>query len=192
MTRVAVAVFGFLFAFAAAAQNRSVDVLHYRIEVDVPYQGDEIAARAELTVKPVATPLASLDLDFAGFTIDEVTVDGASAKFARDGEKLRIELDGKSEPFRALIRYHGKPGDGLFLQNNKHGRRGVFADNWPNRAHFWFPSVDHPSDKATVEFFVTVPPTYESIANGVRGKTTTLPDGRQRTYWSESTPIPVH
>ncbi len=38
----------------AAAQNREVDVLHYRIEVDVPPAGDEIAARAELTVRPLA------------------------------------------------------------------------------------------------------------------------------------------
>ena len=192
MRRTLVLLLALLCSVAAVAQNRAVDVLHYRIEVDVPLQGEEIAARAELTVKPVATPLASLDLDFAGFTIDEVSVDGVSAKFTRDEQKLRIELDGKSEPFRARIRYHGKPSDGLFLQKNKHGRRGAFADNWPNRAHYWFPSVDHPSDKATVEFFVTVPAAYESIANGVRVKTTTLPGGRQRTHWSEATPIPVH
>jgi len=190
--RVAAVFITLLFCAAiAAAQNRSVDVLHYSIEVDVPAQGEEIAARAELSVKPLAAPLESLELDFAGFTIDEVTIDGAPAAFTREGERLRIATK-KSEPFRARIRYHGKPSNGLFLQNNKHGRRGVFADNWPNRAHYWFPSVDHPSDKATVEFFVTAPASYDVVANGVRIETTTVANGMKRTRWSEATPIPVH
>ena len=193
MRRIAVVVLVLSFCAAiAAAQNAPVDMLHYRIEVDVPAQGEEIAARAELSVKPLAAPLESLELDFAGFTIDEVTIDGAPAAFTRDGAKLRIAAGQKAEPFRARIRYHGKPSDGLFLRDNKHGHRGVFADNWPNRAHDWFPSVDHPSDKATVEFFIAAPASYEVIANGVRVSTSALPNGMKATHWSEATPIPVH
>jgi aminopeptidase N len=176
----------------AAAQNPAVDVLHYRIDVGVPAEGEEIAARVELTVKPVAKPLATLDLDFTGYTIDEVTVDGAPAAFTHERDQLRIATGGKSETFRASVRYHGKPSDGLIIRANKYGRRGVFADNWPNRAHLWFPSVDHPSDKATVELIVSAPPEYEVIANGLRVGTTTLPNGQKQTHWSESTPIPVH
>lgn len=179
-------------AALAAAQNGAVDVLHYRIEVDVPAAGEEIAARAELTVKPIAPPLASLELDLAGLTVDEVTIEGAPATYERTGAKLRINAGKRAEPFRVRIRYHGKPADGLFLRDNKHGRRGVFADNWPNRAHHWFPSVDHPSDKATVEFVIVAPPTYDVIANGSRIGSTILADGTRRTHWSEAAQIPVH
>jgi aminopeptidase N len=42
----------------------------------------------------------------------------------------------------------------------------VFADNWPNRARFWFPSVDHPSDKATVRYMVHAPESWAVVANG--------------------------
>lgn len=177
---------------SAAAQNPAVDVLHYRIEIDVPAEGDEITGRAELSVKPVAPPLAALDLDFGGYTIDEVKIDGRPAKYSRDGERLRIVTGWKRDLFRVAIRYHGRPTDGLFVRNNKHGDRGAFADNWPNRAHYWFPAVDHPSDKATVEFFITAPAQYEVVANGARVSTTTLPNGMKRTHWSEAATIPVH
>lgn len=65
------------------------------------------------------------------------------------------------------MKYHGQPKDGLFFKKNKSGDRTIFADNWPNRAHFWFPSIDHPYDKANVDFFVTAPAQYGVIANGI-------------------------
>ncbi|HEX2831398.1 MAG TPA: M1 family metallopeptidase [Thermoanaerobaculia bacterium] len=180
-----------VFAVAAAAQNPSVDVLHYRIELTLPASGAEIAATTELSVRPLTTPLTTLALDFAGLTIDEITVDGVKADYTRDGERLSIKTS-KSEPFRAAIRYHGTPSDGLYIRGNKYGDHGAFADNWPNRAHYWFPAVDHPSDKATVEFIVTAPSTYDVIANGTRVETIALPNAQRRTRWSEATPIPVH
>jgi aminopeptidase N len=180
-----------VFAVAAAAQNPDVDVLHYRIELAIPASGAAIAATAELTVRPVATPLRELALDFAGLTIDEVTIGGSKASYTRSGDRLTIATNA-SEPFRVIIRYHGEPSDGLYVRANKYGDHGAFADNWPNRAHYWFPSVDHPSDKATVEFIVTAPVAYDVIANGTRVESSVLPNDRRKTHWSEPTPIPVH
>jgi aminopeptidase N len=180
-----------LLAQPLAAQNPDVDVLHYR--VDLTLSVDAIEATTELTVRPVAPMLESLRLDFSGLTIDGVTVEGKAAHYARDGDRLTITTHrGNAEPFRVAIRYHGKPRDGLLLHANKYGDPSAFADNWPNRARFWIPSVDHPSDKATVEMLVTAPASYGVIANGALVETTTLADARKQTHWSESTPIPVH
>lgn len=180
-------------AFPIAAQNPAVDVLHYRIEVAIAPSLNEITASTELTVRPLVSPLDALDLDFAGLTIDEVTVEGNAATPRREGDRLTIPLALQgNEPFHVLVRYHGRPLDGLFLQTNRVGDPSVFADNWPNRAHFWFPSVDHPSDKASVEEIVTAPAAFEVIGNGAKLETTALADGRKRTSWSEPTPIPVH
>ena len=180
-------------AIPVAAQDAAVDVLHYRVEITLPSQGNTIEAVTELTVRPVAGTLELLKLDFAGLTIDGVTVEGKAAHYERIGDRLTIATHRRtSEPFRVAIRYHGKPKDGLLLQDNKHGDPSAFADNWPNRARFWIPSIDHPSDKATVEFIVTAGAAYDVIANGTLMSTTTLPDGTKRTYWSEATPIPVH
>jgi aminopeptidase N len=180
-----------LFALPLVAQNPDVDVLHYR--VDLALSLDAIDATTELTVRPVAPKLEALRLDFAGLTIDAVTVEGKAARYERYGDRLTITTGRRNaEPFRVAIRYHGKPRDGLLLQANKYGDATAFADNWPNRARFWLPSIDHPSDKATVEMLVTAPASYGVIANGALVETRTLADGRRQTHWSESTPIPVH
>src|SRR5690606_27004930 len=43
---------------------------------------------------------------------------------------------------------------------------GVFIACQPSGAHTWFPSNDHPSDKATFDFEITVPQGLTVIANG--------------------------
>jgi aminopeptidase N len=189
----AIAVVWLALALPLSAQNASVDVLHYRVELTLPADDGAIEAVAELTVRPVAASLESLKLDFAGLTIDGVTVNGKAARYERSGDRLTIATRRHSaDPFRVAIRYHGKPKDGLLLRENKYGDPATFADNWPNRAHFWIPSVDHPSDKATVEFIVTARAVFDVIANGTLLSATMLENGMKRTHWSEATPIPVH
>ncbi len=176
-----------------AAQNASVDVQHYAIDITLPRGGGDITASAELTIAPRTTPLESLVLDFGALTIDSITVDGRDAAWTRDGERIAIAAARTThEPFRVRIAYHGKPVDGLVRQPNKHGDLGVFADNWPDRAHHWFPAVDHPSDKATVEFRVTAPEAFDVVANGTLVETASLQNGARKWYWREPTPIPVH
>jgi aminopeptidase N len=182
-----------LCAVPLAAQSSAVDVLHYTIELTLPRSGTEITAAAELTLLPRATPLEMLALDFGALTIDSVQVEGKAAEFTREGERLNVRVARASaDPFRVRIAYHGSPADGLVLRPNKHGDFGAFADNWPNRAHQWFPSIDHPSDKASVEFVVTAPETFDVVANGTLVETVSLQDGGKRWHWRESTPIPVH
>ena len=85
-------------------------------------------------------------------------------------KKGKIFIDAKKfEAGQTLIisiAYSGKPDDGLIIGKNVHGNHSVFADNWPNRARFWFPSKDHPSDKATVSFTIHAPSKWKVIANG--------------------------
>lgn len=177
----------------AAAQNAAVDVLHYRVEITLAPEGDAIEALAELTVRPVAATLPSLQLDFAGLTLDGVTLDGKRVHYERVHDRLTITTNRRTaDPFRVAVRYHGKPKDGLLLRANKYGDAAAFADNWPNRARFWIPSIDHPTDKATVEFIITARAAYDVIANGTLISTSTLPNGMKQTHWSEATPIPVH
>ncbi|MDP9194655.1 MAG: M1 family metallopeptidase [Acidobacteriota bacterium] len=176
-----------------AGQNAAVDVLHYRVEITLAADGGAIEAETELTVRPVTASLESLQLDFAGLTIDGVTVNDKAARYERTGDRLTIATHRRTgEPFRVAVRYHGKPKDGLLLRENKHGDPAAFADNWPNRARFWIPSIDHPSDKASVEFIVTAAAAFDVIANGTLLSATMLENGTKRTHWSEPATIPVH
>jgi aminopeptidase N len=115
----------------------------------------------------------------------------------RDG-RLSIPLPPGATPadtFRVQVRYGGVPDDGLIFRRNVHGRPSVFADNWPNRARFWFPSVDDPSDKATVTFTVHAPASWVVVANGAEeGEPTDGPptrNGAPRRTWTWSMDVPA-
>ncbi|MFT5167251.1 MAG: aminopeptidase N, partial [Saprospiraceae bacterium] len=71
------------------------------------------------------------------------------------------------------------------------GDRTFFGDNWPDRARHWLPTVDHPSDKATVEFIVTAPDHYQVIANGDQIEETNITDDTKLTHWKELVPLPT-
>jgi hypothetical protein len=99
-----------------------------------------------------------------------------------------------------VVEYHGRPdGKGLRAGDNAHGDPTLFADNWPENARRWIPSVDHPSDKATVDFTITAEDRYEVVAPGAssrRARCTTggarragaRPCRSRRTAWSSASP----
>ncbi len=72
------------------------------------------------------------------------------------------------------------------------GRPTVFADNWPARARYWFPGIDHPGDKATVEFSVLAPAEWTVVSVGRLVNETLAADGRKLTVWATDRPIPVY
>src|SRR5439155_13914358 len=109
----------------------------------------------------------------------------ASRKLTYDGRVLRIPLPPGPPVLRAAIWYHGSPQDGLIIGPNAHGRRVVFADNWPERARFWVPTVDQPHDKARTWVLVEAPAGWRVVANGASSP-------NWGNHWDEMHPIPVY
>ncbi|NQU87577.1 MAG: hypothetical protein HQ541_17625 [Mariniphaga sp.] len=127
-----------------------------------------------------------------GMQVNELLFDGVPIKFISKENRLIIHPKQKiiSGEFHEIkISYHGIPNDGLIISKNKFGDRTFFADNWPDRAQYWIPTVDHPSDKATVEFLVTAPEHYQVVSNGIKIEESNLNNGYKFTYWKESVPI---
>jgi aminopeptidase N len=77
------------------------------------------------------------------------------------------------------------------IGENVHGERGAFGDNWPNRARFWFPSIDHPSQKATVSFQVTAPPGWRVLADGRRADAPAHHAPPADGVWRYELPVPI-
>jgi aminopeptidase N len=86
--------------------------------------------------------------------------------------------------------------DGLIVRKDSLGRWTYFGDNWPNRARHWIPSIDHPSDKATVTWRVRAPVGRTVVANGKLVSSRPIRDGagreRVESVWRESRRIPVY
>ena len=166
--------------------DETVDVLDYDLEVWLPAPGGtRIEARARLTLD--AGSVAEALLDFTGLAVREVTLDGRVAQATHSDGILGVALEpGRASGSPTLIEvvYEGTPDDGLILRENIHGRPGVFADNWPNRARFWFPSVDHPHDKATASLTIHAPASWVVVATGRQlGDPVPGPDGTRTWRW---------
>ena len=166
--------------------NDAVDVLDYDLEVRLPDPGGtRIEGRARLTLAP--GPSAEAVLDFTGLAILEVRVDGREATASYADGVLRVALDrggGFDESTLVEVVYEGTPDDGLILRENVHGRPSAFVDNWPNRARFWFPSVDHPHDKATASLTIHAPEAWVVVANGRQlGEPANGADGTRTWSW---------
>jgi aminopeptidase N len=195
----------FLLSPAAAARDNyprqtALDALHYRLRLDLRDASGEITGEAEILFN-VGAGLREVPLDFGALAVDSVTADGQRAAHRRDGERLLVTLPpvnvanvagASARRVWVVVKYHGRPADGLFIKKSRHGDPTVFADNWPNRAHHWFPAIDHPYDKATVEFFVVAPARFDVVANGALIETTSRQDGTRLTHWSEQVPVPVY
>ncbi len=180
-----------------------MDVLHYDLELSLDSGSDRFEARARIEVRLEDPVPSELVFDLTGLAVHSATVQGTEVAARLSDGRLYLELPpgvGSGDQVVAHVHYGGTPDDGLILRNTVHGSPAAFADNWPNRARFWFPSVDHPSDKATVSFTVHAPEAWTVVANG-RLDGDPLPaspnalDGHtgKRTWrWSTDVDIPTY
>jgi len=179
------------------AYRPGIDVLDYAITLDLPDRGASIDGRAVLTIRRWS-PVDTLVLDLVALKVDSVLVDDRPVPFARTDSVVRIPIARVvGDSFSVAVRYGGEPKDGLIIRTDSAGRWTAFGDNWPNRARNWIPSIDHPSDKATVTWTVRAPSERRVVANGELVEETPLPVRagaipRSLTRWRESRPIAVY
>ena len=136
------------------------DVTDYAIAIDVSRHGvDDSRAGDALGVTHAARATRS-------FSICSTSPSAASLSMAarcvlrRAPATIAIPLPkraGTRAEYKVGIDYGGAVTDGLIARADSAGRWTYFGDNWPNRARHWIPSIDHPSDKATVTWRVTAP-----------------------------------
>ncbi len=176
-----------------------IDVEHYRFEVTLSDDSDEISGRAAVRVRFTANGIVQVPLDLTSVTPDgrgmevlRVTSGRSPLDFTHLDDLLTVRLPeigraGSRASF--TVEYRGVPASGLRIGPNKYGDRTFFSDNWPNRAHNWLPTVDHVGEKATSEFVVTAPAHYQVVSNGLLVEESDLGDGNRVTHWKQSVPI---
>ncbi len=175
------------------------DVLHYDFELALSEGDESFLGRAQVRLALLQPLPEVIALDLTGLTVDNVRIDGRDVAFELSDGQLRIVRPAERTrgELTVDILYRGTPDDGLILQNTLHGRPGVFADNWPNRARFWLPTVDHPSDKATVRFVVHATEPWQVVANGrlvtepFATVENALGGGANRRTWIWETGVPI-
>jgi len=173
-----------------------VDIKHYEFNIVISDTTDIIYCTTKINVnfKGSVTSFI-LDLDTAnslgkGMTISSLLCNGRETGWVHKDNRIKIEVC-KGNEAEYEITYSGIPADGLIISRNKFGNRTFFADHWPDRASAYLPVVDHPYDKATVDFLVTAPSHYEVVASGYLVEESDLQGGLKLTHWKEDVPVPV-
>ena len=172
--------------------NGGYDVEHYTLDITVnevatsDLEGETIIdARAKQN-------LSSFHLDFIGFEITSLTVNGQPAAFRRSGQELSVTPSTplvEGESFEVGVQYQGSPGEmdsiAIPIQTGWITfEGGSFVLSEPDGAASFYPVNDHPLDKATYTFRVTVPKPFEAAANGAL--TETVDNGGTTTFIFEA------
>ena len=159
--------------------NGGYDVLHYTLDIIVnDVSTSRLEGMTSLDAKATQN-LSSFNLDFIGFEITNITVNGESAEFERAGQELTITPStplSANESFTAEIQYEGSPGEinseAISFQTGWITfEGGSFVLGEPDGAATFFPVNDHPLDKAPYTMRVTVPEPFEVAANGILTET---------------------
>ncbi len=144
-----------------------VNALHYDVEIGLAKKTVWIAGKVRIKVA-VEEDSPILPLDFTGLELNQVLINGKEMYHTYEDGVVRIPLKHyqKGDSIEVELSYQGVPDDGLIIGDNIHGNQTAFVDNWPNRTRFWLPTIDHPADKATVNYSVHAPKEWVVIANG--------------------------
>lgn len=181
--------------------NKNIDIKHYKFEISLSDNSDEILGSATITVLFKNSGTQSIRLDLInktitrqekGMQIDAITIGNINIDFIHQNDEIIINLPNPSVANSEIIfriKYHGIPLDGLKIGLTNLGDRSFFSENWPNKTRHWLPTLDHPYDKATSEFIVKAPAHYKVISNGLLQEESDLGNNTHLTHWKQSVPV---
>jgi aminopeptidase N len=175
--------------------NKGYLASNYSIHLN--YNPDTNRLRGDVTMTAKATAAEdSISLDFSGFEVSAVKVDGQPATFNLANSKLVVKPAAAltaGQEFSVETIYEGNPAQAVSasLFGLSSGwvtyPGGSVTVCEPDLAHTWFPCNDHPLNKATFDFQIETPAGYRVICNGVKEKS---PDDKPNlSIWHMSKPM---
>ncbi|MES4892131.1 M1 family metallopeptidase [Streptomyces sp. NPDC096012] len=177
--------------------NGGYHVGHYDLTLRYDIAGRHLDGKAVLTARATQR-LSRFDLDLHGLKVTSVTVGRSPAAFRRDGQELVVtprQAVPAGRSFRVTVAYHGTPKPVTDPDGSPDGwiptDDGAFVAGEPQGAMTWFPANNHPRDKSSYDFTITVPEGRTAVANGVPlGQRTA--HGRTTFRWRETRPMAAY
>jgi aminopeptidase N len=178
--------------------SADLDVAHYGVSIAYDAERSLLTGEIEVT-GTFLHPTDRIALDAAGPQIESVVGPDGTLDFAQTAEELSIELpeaQAAGRPFSVTVAFQSTVGElgnfgdraGLFIGMSG---EGIWAVNEPDGTSTWLPVNDHPTDKATWTFEVTVPAGLTAIANGAF-EGALEDDGRSTWTWEQGEPMATY
>jgi aminopeptidase N len=183
------------------------DVLHYSLFADLAMV--DSGFRGNMTIQSLVTQSTdTLWFHSVGLVFDSVRVNGSAAsyQFYPSAERFTVYLPrtfAVGETVRVFIKYarnlayprlEDRQGYYWYRQNNQPGlvhENIGYTMSEPYDARLWMPCFDDPSDKATCEISVSVPPGYVAGSNGKLVSVISI-DSAVVYHWREDYPIATY
>jgi aminopeptidase N len=179
--------------------DRSLRVVHARLELDLDLPGRKLAGVATLTLASRRDGLAAFTLDAVEMQIDGVSVDGQAATFDYDGERLRVTCArpyAREAELKAEIRYRCAPRRGLYFMGPDEGHPDRPLQCWTqgqdDDSRYYWPCIDHPIEKFSTEVICTAPAGLFVLSNGDLVERAPAASGRERWHYRLDFPQPAY
>jgi len=184
-----------MFADEPYARSRDYDLQHSKIVLrfDVPQK--EVIGDVTHTLAILRDNTSRISFDSVDLNIRSVSVDRAPAKFETTDAKLQVYLPDAAkagQKFEVEIKYDGKPSKGLYfiLPDAAYPKRPIqiWTQGESEDTRFYLPTYDYPNDRLTTETVLTVPASWQTVANGKLVSVTDAGKGLKTWTWKESLP----
>nr|HPM02140.1 M1 family metallopeptidase [Candidatus Cloacimonadota bacterium] len=170
------------------------DVISYDISIKINDANHSISG-AVITEINAESNLNSIEYNLISLTVDSVYVNDIPVNFTHTNGVISIPLNiSNGTTFFTRVVYHGNPvlsndgyGNGMTFLTNQ-----VFTVSDPNAGRYWWPSYDHPWDKALVNLHVRVRSDWKVAANGIRQSIEQQADNTSTHHWIGSNPMATY
>jgi hypothetical protein len=183
-----------MFEPARADSAHGFDVQKYVITLNINdstrfIQGDVLATVLAEEL------LSSITYELSTLSVSSVLVNGQAASFTHNGGLLNIAVDvAAGQTFTTQVFYSGVPtlSPNLYQIGMIFGSNSVFTISDPDAGRYWWPSYDHPWDKAVVDLHITMRSDWKVAANGLRSNIVNNGNGTSTTTWLGSNPMTTY
>ncbi len=191
-------------------RSEPFDVLHYRVELDLRESTKSLEGRAAIRLV-AREPITAVRLDAESFEVTAVRSGVAALDFTHEegvlvvnlgatlapGDETTLEVSYEATGLDVDATQFGMPASydlGLdFKAETEANPQLVNTLSFPEGARHWYPSVDHPADRATFELLATVREDWKVLSNGrLIGITEGARPGTRTHHWSLEEPHPTY
>jgi len=179
---------------ARADSAHGFDVTKYLICLKVfdetHYIGGDVFAHVTATA-----PLTGIDYNLVGYTVVSVMVNDTTVTYTYQNDIIHINYNASpGQQFVTRVAYEGTPqlSNDVYHIGMMFGANSVFTISDPDAGRYWWPSYDHPWDKAIVDLNIAVRDDWNVASNGTRLRIDDLGDGFKNHIWLGSNPMSTY
>ena len=191
-------------------RDEPFDVLHYRVVLDLDERTRSMEGQAQIRLL-AEEDLTRVALDAETFEVRAVSAGGEVLDFTHDAGTLEIALGEPLPAGEALVLSIDYGGSDIDVDPTRYGMAAgydlgldfkpeteqnpelVNTLSFPEGARHWYPSVDHPADRATFELLATVREDWRVLSNGRLLEIREGPRPGTRTHhWRLDEPHPTY